>query len=129
MRILGFLRIDFKLIVLIFLTTNCFSQSGKTSITQDQRFEQLLNEKRKLNSSISLSERFKIQIFTGDNETSKQALLDFRKKNKDIDATMVFNTPIYKVWVGNFKTRIEAEKMLKDFVKKYPNSFLINPNK
>ena len=129
MRILGFLRIDFKLIVLIFLTTNCFSQSGKTSITQDQRFEQLLNEKRKLNSSISLSERFKIQIFTGDNETSKQALLDFRKKNKDIDATMVFNTPIYKVWVGNFKTRIEAEKMLKDFEKKYPNAFLINPNK
>ena len=129
MRILGFLRIDFKLIVLIFLTTNCFSQSGKTSITQDQRFEQLLNEKRKLNSSISLSERFKIQIFTGDNETSKIALQDFRKKNKDIEATMVFKTPIYKVWIGNFKTRIEAEKMLKDFEKKYPNAFLINPNK
>ena len=129
MRILGFLRIDFKLIVMIFLTTNCFAQSGKTSITQDQRFEQLLNEKRKLNSSISLSERYKIQIFTGDNETSKQAFQDFRKKNKDIDATIVFNTPIYKVWVGNFKTRIEAEKKLQDFIKKYPNAFLIKPNK
>ncbi|WP_395075008.1 SPOR domain-containing protein [Flavobacterium sp.] len=129
MRILGFLRIDFKLIVLVILSANCNAQSGKTSITQDQRFEQLLNEKRKINSSITLSDRFKIQIFTGDSETSKLALQDFRKKNKDIDATIVFNTPIYKVWVGNFKTRIEAEKKLQDFKKKYPNAFLIKPNK
>ncbi|WP_309609348.1 SPOR domain-containing protein [Flavobacterium sp.] len=129
MRILGFLRIDFKLIVLVILSANCYAQSGKTSITQDQRFEQLLNEKRKINSSITLSDRFKIQIFTGDSETSKVALQDFRKKNKDIDATIVFNTPIYKVWVGNFKTRIEAEKKLQDFKKKYPNAFLIKPNK
>ena len=129
MRILGFLRIDFKLIVLVILSANCNAQSGKTSITQDQRFEQLLNEKRKINSSITLSDRFKIQIFTGDSETSKVALQDFRKKNKDIDATIVFNTPIYKVWVGNFKTRIEAEKKLQDFKKKYPNAFLIKPNK
>ena len=129
MRILGFLRIDFKLIVLVILSANCNAQSGKTSITQDQRFEQLLNEKRKINSSITLSDRFKIQIFTGDSESSKVALQDFRKKNKDIDATIVFNTPIYKVWVGNFKTRIEAEKKLQDFKKKYPNAFLIKPNK
>lgn len=125
MRILGF----FKIVVLVILSSNCFAQSGKTSITQDQRFEQLLNEKRKINTSITLSDRFKIQIFTGDSETSKLALQDFRKKNNDIDATIVFSTPIYKVWVGNFKTRIEAEKKLQDFKKKYPNAFLIKPNK
>jgi len=36
---------------------------------------------------------------------------------------------LYKVWVGNFKTRIEAEKNLNDLKKKYPNAFLIKPNK
>jgi hypothetical protein len=35
----------------------------------------------------------------------------------------------YKVWVGNFKTRIEAERNLKDIKLKYPNAFLIKPNK
>ena len=129
MRILGFFKFGFKLIVFVFLTSNCFAQSGKTTINQDPRFEQLLNEKRKINSSITIDDRFKIQIFTGDSETSKQELQEFRKKNKDIDATIVFNTPIYKVWVGNFKTRIEAEKKLNDFKKKYPNAFLIKPNK
>ena len=46
-----------------------------------------------------------------------------------MDATIVFSTPMYKVWVGNFKTRIEAEKNLNTLKKKYLNAFLIKPNK
>lgn len=129
MRILSFQKVVFSLIVLLFSVPNCLSQESKTTITQDARFEELLNEKRKINSSITLSDRFKIQIFTGDSETSKKALTDFRKSNKSLDGTIVFNTPIYKVWIGNFKTRIEAEKKLLEIKKKYPNAFLIKPNK
>jgi SPOR domain len=129
MRILSFLKIDFKLILLFLITTNTFAQDGKIAVSQDARFEQLLNEKRKMNSSITLSDRYKIQVFSGDSETSKKSLQDFRKNNKNIDGTIVFNTPIYKVWVGNFKTRIEGEKKLQELKKKYPNAFLIKPNK
>lgn len=113
----------------IFHSFNTYAQEGKISVTQDQRFEQLLNEKRKINNSITINDRFKIQIFTGNAELSKKALLDFRKANKKTDATIVFHTPIYKVWVGNFKTRIEAERKLIDIKKKYPNAFLVKPNK
>jgi len=129
MRILSSPKDFYSLILFAFMTTFCFSQEGKTNIKQDPRFEQLLNEKRKINSSITINDRFKIQIFTGDSETSKKALTDFRKNNKNSDATIVFNTPIYKVWVGNYKTRIEAEKSLLNLKKKYPNAFLVKPNK
>lgn len=108
---------------------NIYSQDGKVIVNQDQRFEQLLNEKRKINNSITINDRFKIQIFTGNAELSKKALMDFRKTNKKTDATIVFHTPIYKVWVGNYKTRIEAEKKLMEIKKKYPNAFLVKPNK
>lgn len=129
MRILSLPKGFPCLILFLFITSNCFSQDGKASIKQDPRFEQLLNEKRKINSSITVNDRYKIQIFTGDSETSKKALSEFRKANKNMDATIVFNTPIYKVWIGNFKTRIEAEKKLLALKKKYPNAFLIKPNK
>ena len=129
MRILSFRSGVYLLIFLIFLTSNCFSQEAKTSISQDARFEQLLNEKRKINSSIIINDRFKIQIFTGDSENSKKALTDFRKGNKNTDATIVFSTPIYKVWIGNYKTRIEAENKLQALKKKYPNAFLVKPNR
>ncbi|MGC4041290.1 MAG: SPOR domain-containing protein [Flavobacterium sp.] len=104
-------------------------QAGKVNVSQDPKFEQLLNEKRKINSSITINDRYKIQIFNGDTENSKKTLTEFKKDNKNMDATIVFSTPLYKVWVGNFKTRIEAEKILNDLKKKYPAAFLIKPNK
>jgi SPOR domain len=106
-----------------------FAQEKGVLVSQDVKFEQLLNEKRKINASLTNSNRYKIQIYNGDSETSKKTLVDFKKNNKNFDATIVFNTPIYKVWVGNFRTRIEAEKNLIDLRKKFPNAFVIKPNK
>jgi hypothetical protein len=123
----------FKLIssvfFLAFLSQKSLAQLAKVSVSQDPKFEQLLNEKRKINSSITINDRYKIQIFNGDTENSKKTLSEFKRENKNMDATIVFSTPLYKVWVGNFKTRIEAEKNLNDLKKKYPNAFLIKPNK
>lgn len=126
------LKVVFSVCFLVFLSQKSLSQIGnigKVAVTQDPKFEQLLNEKRKINSSITINDRYKIQIFNGDTENSKKTLLDFKRENKNMDATIVFSTPLYKVWVGNFKTRIEAEKNLNDLKKKYPNAFLIKPNK
>lgn len=114
--------------VLLFILPMCsFSQT--VTIQQDPQIEQLLTEKRNINSSITISDRWKIQIFTGDNENSRKVLTEFKKEVKTIDCTIIFQTPSYKVWVGNFKTRIEAERNLIEIKKKYPNAFLIKPNK
>jgi hypothetical protein len=122
-------KLVFATLTLVFLHQKSYSQEAKVSVSQDPKFEQLLNEKRKINSSITINDRYKIQIYNGDTENSKKTLLDFKRENKNIDATIVFSTPLYKVWVGNFKTRIEAEKNLNDLKNKYPNAFLIKPNK
>jgi len=115
--------------LLTFLSQKSVAQDEKVSVSQDPKFEQLLNEKRKINSSITINDRYKIQIYNGDSEISKKTLTDFKRDNRTMDATIVFSTPRYKVWVGNFKTRIEAEKNLGDLKKNYPNAFLIKPNK
>ncbi len=122
-------KLVFTAIVVFFLTQKSLGQEAKVAVSQDPKFEQLLNEKRKINSSITINDRYKIQIFNGDSENSKKTLMDFKKENKNMDATIVFSTPAYKVWVGNFKTRIEAEKNLELLKKKSPNAFLIKPNK
>ena len=118
-------------IPLILMHLICFSslKSQNVTVNQDPKFEQLLNEKRKINASITINNRYKIQIFNGNNEASKKALIDFKKEFKNYDATIIFSTPAYKVWIGNFKTRIEAEKNLDVIKKKYPNAIIIKPNK
>ena len=105
------------------------AQSHNSSLIQDPKIERLLAEKRKINSSITITDKYKIQLFSGENELAKKTLVEFRKENKLVDATIVFSTPSYKVWIGNFKSRIEGEKALADLKKKYPNALLIKPNK
>lgn len=129
---MGILTFRNAILTASFLGASClnlYAQDGNLTITQDTKFEQLLNEKRKINASITVNDRYKIQIYNGDSETAKKTLGDFRKEFKNYDGTIVFSTPTYKVWVGNFKSRIESERNLAELKKKYPSAFLIKPNK
>jgi|LauGreDrversion2_5_1035112.scaffolds.fasta_scaffold15238_2 hypothetical protein len=116
-----------SLTIIIFSGQKIIAQDNKIVLNQDLRFEKLLNEKRKINSSIVNDQRYNIQIFNGDNETAKKTLTSFKKDFKNFDATIVFNTPSYKVLAGNFKTRIEAERNLILIRKTYKNALIIKP--
>ena len=117
------------LIFTILYSQNIFSQTTKTIIEQDQKIEKLLQEKRKNNSGITINDKFKIQIFFGNIEESKKTLLAFKKEFSLLDGTIVFSNPSYKVWVGSFKSKIEAEKSLINIKKRYPSAVIIEPNK
>jgi vancomycin resistance protein YoaR len=108
---------------------NLSAQEQKPTVNQDPKFENLLNEKRKINASLTVNDCYKIQIYTGSSEIAKKTLAEFRQEFTGMDATIVFNTPNYKVWVGNFRTRIEAEKTLAEINGRYKNILLIKPSK
>jgi hypothetical protein len=127
-------RFDFKLhtillLLLVVKSSSLFAQESTLSLTQDAKFEKMLNEKRRINSSILSSDNYKIQIFNGDNESAKKTLNQFKKDFANFDSTIIFSTPTYKVLIGNFKTRIEAERNLIEIKKPYKTALLIRPFK
>lgn len=111
------------------LSYNINAQDQNITLNQDPKFEQLLNDKRKINTSISTNDTYKIQIFSGKSDEAKKTLSNFKREFNTIDGTIIFNTPNYKVVVGNFKTRIEAERNLVEIKKRYKNVFLVKPSK
>ena len=115
--------------LLLIISTISNVQGQSATLTQDSKFEQLLNEKRKINSAIIINERYKIQVFSGNSEGAKKTLADCKQDFRELDGTIIFNTPNYKVWIGNFKSRIEAERYIIEIKKKYPNYLLIKPQK
>ena len=115
-------------IISSFFCLSSRAQDGKTNISVDPKIDQLLKEKRKLNTGLFLNEGYKIQIFYGNSEESKKKLQEFKKEFKDLDGTIIFNSPNYKVWIGNFKTRIEVERAMVDIKKKYPTALIIKPS-
>jgi len=129
MRILKTSQALLLLTICLVITDRVTAQNTNLDVNQDPKFEQLLNEKRKSNTNLSYSDRYKIQIFNGASEAAKKTLNEFRQEFKNIDGTIIFNTPNYKVWVGNFRTRMEAERNLVEIQKKYKTVFLIKPNK
>ncbi|NHN27462.1 SPOR domain-containing protein [Flavobacterium jejuense] len=116
-------------LISFFIASNSFSQENKTTVIQDPRFGKLLKEKQQLDNSNESDENYTIQIFYGDRETAKKTLMGFKKDFKEIEATYLYTNPTYKVWVGKYKLRINAEKDLVEIKKKYPTALLIKPNR
>jgi hypothetical protein len=104
-------------------------QDVNSNVIQDPKIEQLIKEKRKINLGLSSNETYKIQIFYGNSDDSKKKLQEFKTEFKDLDGTIVYTNPNYKVWIGNFETRIEVEKVMIDIKKKYPTALIIKPTK
>ena len=127
MRILGVSKVVFVFIFTTFYCVVIQAQTSKNNTNTEDKVAHLIVEKRKINPSLVSKERYKIQIFSGESEKAKKTVIQFKQEFKDIDATIVFNTPNYKVWVGNFKSRMEAERNFAEIKKKYKNILLIKP--
>ena len=129
MRIIPLRNVFLSILGIASLTSSVNAQDQNLTVSQDPKFEQLLNEKRKINTSLTVNDSYKIQIYSGGSENAKKTLNEFRQEFNDIDATIVFNTPNYKVWVGSFRTRIEAERNLVNIKDRYKNVLLIKPSR
>ena len=103
----------------------CYSQQGEITINQDQEITQLLAIKKEINSNENSSDRYKIQIYSGRRVSAEKSKSDFRNSYGKWSSKLVYETPNYKVWVGSFRSRLEADRALLEVKKKFPNVKLI----
>jgi len=72
---------------------------------------------------------FRIQIFFDSglqsSDRARQAKEKFLKKYPDVPAYVSWKSPNYRVRVGDFKSRLEAEKFLQRIMRDYPNGWVI----
>ncbi len=129
MRILSPLKVVFVFLIVLVSRFESAAQNQTLTVSQDSKFEELLNEKRKISPNLLYNDRFKIQIYNGVSENAKKTLTEFKQEYKNIDGTIIFQTPNYKVWIGNFRTRMEAERNFNEIKDKYKNILLIRPSK
>lgn len=125
----SYFKLFIPILFVVFSISKSRAQHQNREHSQNQKIEQLLIEKRKINLSLAIENAYKIQIFNGSNELAKRQLNMFKQEFTTIDAILVFNSPNYKVWVGNFKNRLDAERNLIEIKKKFSNALLIKPSR
>ena len=118
---------NFKFIFLILFgfTLQFNAQTGKVVIDQDKEITTLLEYKKDLNTV----DLYKIQVFQGNRSGAEEAKSKFEGTFNEWPVSMEYETPNYKIWVGNFRSRLEADKALIKIKKNYSNAFIFKPKK
>ncbi len=116
---------------LFFLTLICLcgsisAQEGTVNIDQSKAIDKLLEFKK----DIKTVGTFRIQVYSGSSSSAASNVkAEFKQSYGQWPVEMVFNTPNYKIWVGNFRDRLEADRALLRIKKNYMNAFIFKPKK
>ena len=117
-----------KIIILFMIismsSTTLFGQSGNIKINQSNKLDSIIKLKKELNSKI---QNLRIQIYSGDRDNAEQTIQEFIEIFNDSTADVIYETPNYKVWVGNYYTQLEADKRLVEIRKKFRSAFIFRP--
>ncbi len=105
-------------------STTLFGQNGNIEINQSNKLDSIIKLKKELNSKI---QNLRIQIFSGDRDNAEQIIKEFIEIFNDTTADVIYETPNYKVWVGNYYTQLEADKRLLEIRKKFRSAFIFRP--
>ena len=127
----------FKLLVFFFTPLFCLGQAdssmikydNKYSLTEKKIYYILENYKTKLKSHGGIN-GWRLQIkFTLKQEEIRPFQSKFSRLYPDINTHITFDSPFYKLSVGNFRTKMEAlklkKKIYKDFKGCYPIQAII----
>ena len=110
--------------MVLILNFSTQAQNGKVEITQSVEIEKVIEIKKEINKNKSM---LRIQIFNGSREDANNTKEKFENIKVDSIIDMVYETPNYKIWVGNYKTQLEADRKLLEIKRYFPDAFIFRP--
>lgn len=123
------LRIFTLACIILFSYNTILAQTKTTTINEPEIVKKLITTKRSYNSSYTPNDKYKLQIFYGKNVEATENLNKFKRLFPGLDTTIIYTNPSYKVMAGNFKTKLEAEKNLKEVQQYFDQALIIKPSK
>ncbi|MHA7841884.1 MAG: SPOR domain-containing protein [Winogradskyella sp.] len=111
-------------ILTLFLSFVLNAQQGEVNVEQDSDIDKLLEYKK----DIKTTKVYRIQVYQSiDPDKADREKSNFLNTYNEWPVEIVWNTPNYKVWVGNFATRLEADRALSKIKKDYMNAIIFQP--
>lgn len=105
------------------------SNPGHVKIIQDSRVDSIIYRHIQYNRSLEGSDGYRVHIFfdAGNQSLSRanQAARRYQMLFPGDTAYVSFSEPYYRVRVGDFRTRLDAEGHLQKISTEYPNAFII----
>ncbi len=101
------------------------SDSGKVELVQDYKIQELLNKHIEINSKAPIK-GYRVKIhFGSDKNKAREIKGNFIAKFPDVPAYEKYDQPNFNIRVGDFRTKLEAYKFLKEVQVEFPSAFLV----
>ncbi len=118
----------FPFILLLFAYNYSFSQEGSVEIIADKRIDALIEDQSNIppNEISPKITGYRIQLFFDSDKTlinDKRAY--FISLFPEIDTYTSYTAPNFFLKVGDFRTRLEAEKIKAEIEAEFPTSFIV----
>ena len=115
----------FPLFISVFLCS--FSVNGQENSIRynDTLTKKFYNLKKEYSKRVFESTFYTIQIYFGGLEEADSILEDFRENYQEVKSNLIFETPNYKVRIGEYKDINIASQRLEEIRRIYPSSFII----
>jgi len=96
--------------------------TGKITVFEDARITELDRLKREYPG---LQDGYRVQIFFGKRQEALKKKAEFVEAHPDLPAYISYLAPNFRLRVGDFRTRIEGEKLKQEIDSDYPGCYLV----
>ncbi len=100
------------------------AQKGQVSIDQDPQLVKLLDIYREAKAN---ADYYTIQVGFGSYDYAEELRDEVSLEFPEYDPQIVFDSPTYRVHIGKFRSRLEAEKKFLEVRQKFPGALLLRP--
>ena len=104
-----------------------WGQTAPVVIKQDSLITRALALKKEVNSETFANQLYRIQLYYGAYDQATEIMQRVQASYPDLEASMNFETPNYKVQVGPFKNYLEALEQLTMLKEVFREAFLLEP--
>lgn len=122
-----------RLLLFIFLTfisffgfaQNIKTDTGKVEIIQDAKVKELLAKELDINTKTTIK-GYRVKIhFGADKNKANEIKSRFVAQHPETPAYLKYDQPNFNIRVGDFRTKLEAYKFLKEIQDEFPSAFIV----
>ncbi len=101
------------------------SDTGKVELVQDYKVKALLNKHVEINAKSSIK-GYRVKIhFGSDKNKANEIKAKFSTLFPDVPSYAKYDQPNFNIRVGDFRTKLEAYKFLKEIQTEFPSAFIV----
>ncbi|TNE27524.1 MAG: SPOR domain-containing protein [Bacteroidetes bacterium] len=118
------IRLTICILSLLLPTLTSAQNTTSVKMNADPAFHRTFSNYLNANKNRKI-EGYRVQVYNGNRNESNQWRSRFISKFPDLESMVIFETPDYKLQVGNYKTIYDAEAALLIIREEFPGAFIV----